>query len=273
MMSDWDRSKAIVFGVSVCLFYWTLTIAGSFGPQLRFAIPGLQLVIGSKFVLLMAAPLLPAIFCVAIYPECRASLTNPKASWVIYLAAVVVGPVVPFASYFGSHYSDFPWGNPTAVTFIRVFALNLFLSPLWEEIIWRGCFLKKIEPLCTVSGGILLSALGWTVWHGGFIAYLHSEGIPVNVLLTLPLIYFSSGIIFGALFQMGRGSLWPSVVLHAGFNAATLVYYRSHDRVSELSSYVAEMIFICIVAAIFFVTAVRRGRSSQVAESSRTVVS
>src|SRR5258708_525143 len=98
---DWDRSKAIVFAVSVCLFYWTLTIAGSFGPQLRFAIPGLQLDIGSKFVLLMAASLLPAIFCVAIYPECRAYLANPKASWATYLAAVVVGPIVPFASYFG----------------------------------------------------------------------------------------------------------------------------------------------------------------------------
>jgi len=270
---DWDRSKAIVFAVSVCLFYWTLTIAGSFGPPLSFAIPGLQLAIGSKFVLLMAASLLPAIFCVAIYPECRASLANPKASWATYLAAIVVGPIVPFASYFGSHYSDFPWGSPTAVTLIRVFALNLFLSPLWEEIIWRGCFLKKIEPLCTVSGGILLSAFGWTVWHGGFIAYLCSEGIPVNVLLTLPLIYFSSGIIFGALFQIGRGSLWPCVVLHAGFNAATLVYYRSHDRVSELSSYVAEMIFICGVAAIFFVTAIRRGRASQAVGPSRSVIS
>ena len=86
-----------MFAVSVCLFYWTLTIAGSFGPQLSFAIPGLQLVIGSKFVLLMAAPLLPAIFCVAIYPECRASLTNLEPSWAAYFAAFVIRPIIPFS--------------------------------------------------------------------------------------------------------------------------------------------------------------------------------
>jgi membrane protease YdiL (CAAX protease family) len=258
----WDRSKAIVFAISVCAVYWALSIAASFGPQVRFALPGLQFAIGSKFVLLMVASFLPAVFCVVVYPECRSSLLKFNANSAIYFVALIIGLVLPFFSYFGSHYPAFPWRNPVAVSLVRVFALNLCLSPLWEEIIWRGCFLKKIRSFSSASSAILLSSIGWTVWHGGFIAYLYSEGIPVEVLSVLPLIYFCSGIILGSIFEMGRESLWPCVLLHAGFDASTLVYYRSYGRVSELSSYIAELIFIAIAAGILFRIATRLNRVS-----------
>ena len=261
-MQAWDRSRAILFAISVCALYWTLSIAGSFGPQIEFAIPGLQFAVGSKFVLLMGASLIPAIICVAIYPECRSSLKKISANWAVYFVAIVAGLVLPFLSYFGSHYSSFPSGRPVAITLVRAFALNLFLSPLWEETIWRGCFLKKVRSFSSASGGILLASAGWTIWHGGFIAYLYSEGISLEVLSVLPFIYFCSGIILCAVFEMGRGSLWPCVLLHAGLNASTLVYYQSYDRASELSSYVAELIFMAITAGLLFWMVTRRTRVS-----------
>jgi membrane protease YdiL (CAAX protease family) len=266
-MHAWDRSKAIIFAISVCALNWTLSIAGSFGPQIKVEIPSLQFAVGSKFVLLMAASLLPAIFCVVFYPECRSSLKKVNASWAIYFVAIAVG-FLPFVSYFGSHYSAFPWGRPTAMTLVRVFALNLFLSPLWEEIMWRGCFLNKVRSFSSTSGGILLSSIGWTIWHGGYIAYLYSEGIPMRVLSVLPATYFCSGIILCSLFEMGDGSLWPCVLLHSASNASILVYYQSYDRVSEMSSYVAELIVTGIVAAIFFKIVIRHSRSLQPLKSS-----
>jgi membrane protease YdiL (CAAX protease family) len=241
------------------LFYWAISILGSFGPQIEFAIPGLQVAVGSKFILMMSASFLPAAFCVVVYPECRSSLKNFHANWAVYFGAVLAGLILPFSSYFGSHYSAFPWGRSAAITLTRVFALNLCLAPLWEEIIWRGCFLKKMRLSSSASSGILLSSIGWTTWHGGFIAYLYSEGIPVEVLFVLPLIYFCSGIILGSMFEMGQQSLWPCVLLHAGFNASTLVYYQSYERVSELSSYAAELIFLAIAAGVFFWIATRAG--------------
>jgi membrane protease YdiL (CAAX protease family) len=261
-MHHWDKSKAIIFAISACGFYWALSIAGSFGPQIKFALPGLQFAIGSKFVLVMDASLIPAIACVVFYPECRSSLRKLNASWAVYLLAIAAGVILPFLSYFGSHYPALPWGHPVAITLIRVFALNLFLSPLWEEIIWRGCFLKKVRSFSSASGGILLSSVAWTVWHGGFIAYLYSEGIPTNALSVLPFMYFCSGIILGSVFEMGHESLWPCVLLHSAFDASTLVYYSSYDRAVELSSYVAELIFMAIAAGLLFRIATRQNRVS-----------
>jgi membrane protease YdiL (CAAX protease family) len=256
----WNRSKAIAFAVAVCAVYWALSIAASFGPQFRLELPGLHFAIGSKFVLLMVASFLPAVFCIVVYPECRTPLLKFNASSAVYLLALIVGLVLPFLSYFGSHYPAFPWGKPVAMSLVRVFALNLCLSPLWEEIIWRGCFLKNIRSSSPASSAIILSSIGWTAWHGGFIAYLYSEGIPIEVLSVLPLIYFCSGIILGSVFEMGGESLWPCVLLHAGFDASTLVYYQSYGRASELSSYIAELISIAIAAGIIFWVATRQSR-------------
>jgi membrane protease YdiL (CAAX protease family) len=269
VMDDaWDRSRAIIFIISVCALNWVLSIAGSFSPQIKIDIPSLQFSIGSNFVLLTAASLLPAVFCFVFYPECRSSLKKVNASGAVYFVAIAVGFILPFMSYFGAHYSALPWGRPAAMTLVRVFALNLCLSPLWEEVIWRGCFLHKVRSFSSQSTGILLSSLGWTIWHGGFIMYLYSGGIPIRVLLVLPITYFCVGIIFCSLFEMGGGSLWPCVLMHSGFNAATLVYYQSYDRVSEMSSYVAELVVAAIVAAIFFRIAIQHSRSLHPVEQS-----
>lgn len=267
-MQTWDRSKAIIFAASVCAVYWTLQIAGSFGSQVKVEIPSLHFALGSSFVLLTAASLIPAVFCVCFYPECRSSLKKVNAPSAIYFVAVAVGLILPFMSYFGSHYSSLPWGRSAAMTLVRTFALNLFLSPLWEEIIWRGCFLNKVKSFFSVSGGILLSSIGFAFWHGGFIAYLYSQGIPTSVLTVLPATYFCAGIILCSLFEIGGGSLWPCVVLHSAFNASTLVYYQSYGRASELSSYVAELIVTAIVAAIFFKIAIQHSRSLEALKTS-----
>jgi membrane protease YdiL (CAAX protease family) len=257
-MHLWDSAKAMTFAIAVCAVYWTLTIAGSFGTQIKFAIPGLNFAVGSSFVLLMAASFLPAVFCVLVYPECRSSLLKFNASLAIYFFAIAAGLILPLLSYFGSHYRAFPWGVQVATTLVRVFALNLCLSPLWEEIIWRGCFLKKVKSFSPPASGILLSAVGWTAWHGGYIAYLYSKGVPLGVLAILPLTYFCSGVILGSVFEMAGESLWPCVLLHAGFNASTLVYYQSYGRTSELSSYVAELISMALAAGILFRITMRR---------------
>jgi len=257
-MRTWDGAAAFFFAVSVCLVYWALCIAGSFGTDYTITIRSLQFAIDTKFILLIAASLLPALYCFFTYPECRSSLWRVNAGWTVYLVAVTTGLFLPFSSYPGTHYLAFPWGRPVAIHLTKVFAENLFLSPLWEEIIWRGCFLKKIRSFTSASSGILLMSFGWTIWHGGYIAFLYSGGIPLEVLSILPFTYFFTGVIFGSVLELGRGSLWPCVLLHVGFNAATVIYYSEYSRASELGSYLSELIFTAIAAVIFFWVATRR---------------
>lgn len=267
----WDGATALSFAVSACFVCWTLSFAASFGPDFTITIHPLQFAIDTSFILLMAAPLLPALYCFVTYPECRSSLKNVNATWKVYLVAIVTGLTLPFLSYPGSHYFVFPWGRAVAIHLALVFAKNLFLSPFWEEIIWRGCFLKKVRSFSSASTGILLMSIGWTIWHGGYIAFLYSRDIPVEELSVLPFTYFFTGIIFGSVFELGRGSLWPCVLLHVGFDSATLIYYTTFNRASELGSYVSELIFVAIAAAIFFTIAIRRSRHSEPAPAPTAV--
>jgi membrane protease YdiL (CAAX protease family) len=261
-MRVWDGFTAFSFSVSVCFVYWALFIMGSYGTDYTITMRDPQFAIDTKFILLMAAPFLPALYCFVTYPECRSSLWKVNASWTVYLVAIATGLCLPFLSYPGTHYLAFPWGRPVAIHLAMVFAKNLFLSPFWEEIIWRGCFLKKVRLLTSASSGILLMSVGWTIWHGGYIAFLYSGGIPIEVLFVLPFTYFFMGIIFGSVFELGRGSLWPCVLLHAAFNAATVVYYTAYGRASELGSYVSELIFVAIAAGVLFRMATRKNRVS-----------
>ena len=100
-------------------------------------------------------------------------------------------------------------------------------------------------------------SVGWTVWHGGYIITLYNKGIPVEVLSVLPFTYFCTGIILGSIFELGHRSLWPCVLLHAAFDASTVVYYTEYRRAFELGSYISELVFVAIFAGVLFRFAVR----------------
>jgi membrane protease YdiL (CAAX protease family) len=210
----------------------------------------------------MLAGLVPAIACLVSYAYTREALKRWKAPLIVYPVAIAIGFLVPFMSYFGSHYASFPWDYSSRLMLARAFCLNIFLMPLWEEIIWRGCFLERLRSFTSKPKAIVLSSVAWTAWHAGFLVYLHGEGIPIRVLAVLPLMYFCAGIILAAIYELGHRSLWPCVLLHAAFNASTAVYYTTYDRSSELSSYIAELIAALVVAGVLYVIA-NRNRSTR----------
>lgn len=278
----WNGSTAFIFAFSVCAVYWTVFIAGSFfadrtitvsPPRVQFTIenrfidrvitvssPNIQFTIETGIIILSAASFLPALYCFCRYPECRASIKRLDASWTLYFVAVATGLCLPFLSYPGSHYRVFPWGQAVTLDLARVFALNLFLAPMWEEIVWRGCFLKKVRSFTSASSGILLMSVGWTIWSGADAAFSYRAGARIEVLCVWLVTYFCLGIILGSVFEMGSGSLWPCILLHSAFNAAAIIYYTEPHRASDLGSYVSELIFTAIAAALFFWADTRRNR-------------
>jgi membrane protease YdiL (CAAX protease family) len=233
-----------------------------FGPDFTITIHPLHFVIDTGSILLAIPALVPALYCFVTYPECRLSLGKIDAGWKVYLIAVAAGLILPCTSYLGTHHPEFPWGSEAAVNLARLFAWNLVLSPLWEEIVWRGCFLNKVRSFLSPTSGILLMSIGFTLCHGGRMAILYSAGVPIDVLPFLPFIYFCLGIILGSVFEMSGGSIWPCVLLHACFNAATEVYAASYDRRSELGSYIAEVVILVIAAGYFLRAAIRHGSVS-----------
>ena len=261
----WNGPGAYSFAVCGCFVYWALSIAGSFGTDYTTTISWtdvFKFTIDTKFIFTMAAPFVPAFYCLRVYPECRSSLTKVNASLTLYFVAVATGLCLPFLSYPGTRYLAFPWGQEVTLHLGTVFALNLFLAPMWEEIVWRGCFLKKVRSFSSASRGILLMSVGWTIWSGADIALPYRTGAPVDVLCVWLATSFCLGIILGSVFEMGSGSLWPCILLHSAFNAGTLIYYSESNHAFELGSYVSELMFTAIAAALFFWIAIRRSRPS-----------
>jgi membrane protease YdiL (CAAX protease family) len=162
-----------------------------------------------------------------------------------------------------------PWNSSTVSTLVRVFLINIFMAPLWEEIIWRAYFYRKVSSMLRAKSAILVSSLGFTVWHVGFLFYLSHSGIrPAMLIAVVPQIFFA-GIILCSLFTLARSALAPCVILHTAFNASTPVYFSSGNRVNDLGSYIAGTIFTLIVAIMMFRMVLRRaGNSSALVESS-----
>jgi hypothetical protein len=137
MDDEWRWPRSLLFAAAVCGFNLLLSAAASFGPQIELAFPGIKSSIGSRFVLVMLAGLMPAMACLVLYPDTRESLKRWKAPLAVYPAAIGFGLFVPFMSYFGSHSASFPWDYASRSTLIRVFFLNIFLMPLWEDHLAR----------------------------------------------------------------------------------------------------------------------------------------
>lgn len=261
---NWDTPAAFSFILSVCFVCWSFSFAAAFGPDFRITITSPHFAVDTKFIFLNVATFLPALYCFVTYPEVKASLSRVSASWQVYFAAIATGLSLPFLGYPGTHYYDFPWGREVAMHLGEVFVWNIFLTPFWEEIVWRACFLNKVRSFLSAPTAILFMSVGWTFWHLGYISFLYSGGIPINALRFVLLTYFCGGIIFGSIFEMSRRSIWPSVLMHTSFNSATVIYYTPHDRVHELSSYESEMIFAAILAAAFLWLVVRQNRGMAV---------
>jgi uncharacterized protein len=87
------------------------------------------------------------------------------------------------------------------------------LSPLIEEIAFRGKLQRMLEDGLTRPGAVVLTALIFAVVHG------HFAGLPSRLL---------AGIVYGTA-VCATGSVWSAVLLHAVDNA-TLVAFDGVQR-------------------------------------------
>jgi membrane protease YdiL (CAAX protease family) len=258
LVSPWKWSDLLLFEALACSVSLVFSVAGSVAPEITVSVPANGVSIGSNTVLLLASSLVPALVLLIWFAESRSATLRFAAGFRIYLVGLVIGFALPFVSYIGARHSYPLWGSGTGISWVRVFCINLLLSPLWEEIIWRGYFYPKVSSMLKMPEALLVSSLGWTVWHIGFLFYLYHFGVTGSILPILVVQFFFVGVIQCSVFTLGNNSLAPCVLLHTAFNASTATYYGSYDRMADLGSYVAESIMMLLVAAILFRAVARR---------------
>jgi len=83
-----------------------------------------------------------------------------------------------------------------------------------EEMLFRGLFLKKFEPLLGEFLSIFTIALVFTALHYG-VSYTSQQLIFMGILIGLALL-------FGTVIQKTR-SLWPAILFHAGMDISVML--------------------------------------------------
>jgi uncharacterized protein len=106
---------------------------------------------------------------------------------------------------------------------LLVFAFNLPLAPLWEEIGWRGYLLPNLQNAFTPTVASLVVGAIWGGWHTPLYADVVLPGSHYGVF---PFLFFvltiGASILFSWLFNISGENLFVTVFLHASFNATVL---------------------------------------------------
>jgi membrane protease YdiL (CAAX protease family) len=143
------------------------------------------------------------------------ALRRPSSYRRVFSGAVVVLVAVYATSAIVSAYSD-PgreqgltpdrWDSHRAAAFVVNFLVFVAVAPAIEEITFRGLGYSLLAPLGTLTA---------CLWIGVAFGLAHGlvEGLPI-------LIVFGAGL---AYLRHRTDSVYPGMVVHAGFNAIALI--------------------------------------------------
>lgn len=172
-----------------------------------------ELYAGTLMGLTIAIILLSGVYVVALRPkklswsEVGVKAFNVK-DWkiiIIYSVILLVGAViiVVLTSFIGNSWenskTEAMQQNATFFTILIAFISAAVISPVYEEIFYRGFLYRWLRTRIGFNGALLLSSLIFTIIH--IPTY---NVMPVN---------FISGILFALAYER-TNSIWPSVLIH-----------------------------------------------------------
>lgn len=140
-----------------------------------------------------------------------------KKDWkliIIYSAVLLLGAIiiVILTSFIGNS-----WENDktealqreiTFLTFFIAFISAAIISPIYEEIFYRGFLYRWFRTRTGMIGGVLISSFIFTIVH--IPTY---NAMPVN---------FFSGILFALAYER-TNSIWPAIFIHGITNGVMVV--------------------------------------------------
>ncbi|MGD6875063.1 CPBP family intramembrane glutamic endopeptidase [Bacillus infantis] len=168
---------------------------------------------GTLTGLTIAVILMAGIYFIALRPkrlswrEAGVKAFSPK-DWMLiglYSVALLIGAViiVVLTSFIGNSWenskTEAMQQNLTFFTVLIAFISAAVISPIYEEIFYRGFLYRWLRTRMGLTGALLLSSLIFTIIH--IPTY---NVMPVN---------FFSGILFALAYER-TGSIWPPVLIH-----------------------------------------------------------
>jgi membrane protease YdiL (CAAX protease family) len=167
---------------------------------------------------------------------------SSRHSWGLALLLPLAGLTITYGLAWLSGAAGFL--APTGEGWLPKLAINLVINMLilvplvlGEEIGFRGYLLPRLQELGRTRA-VLLSGFLHGTWHLPLIfltSFYLTEGNRFITTSVFLLLLTAAGVIYGVL-RFTTDSLWPSVILHAGFNAflgifTTLTVMRSPSNI------------------------------------------
>lgn len=218
-----------------------------------------------------------------------------KGGWRMYIAAYLVPPIVialgiglalltgvqhwAFAEYLraaaqtltgtlASRHQSLPAGFTAdqlalinvVVSSALAFTLGILFNMIFtfgEEFGWRGYLLPKLAPLGGVQAAIITGVI-WGLWHAPLIVLngYNYPGHPWLGVLMMVVFTVALGMIFAWL-RFRSGSVWPSTLSHAAFNAQAgfgFIFLSSADSLLRAPIGIIGLIPMLLLAIILAVT-------------------
>ena len=133
------------------------------------------------------------------------------------------------------------------------------VTALGEEIGWRGYMLTRLID-AQVPRPVLVSGVIWSTWHlPPVIAGLYAVG-PNVALSAVVFVVTATALAFVlARLRLASGSLWPAVVLHAGWNAVILSVFDRFSTGANATLWIGESGILVAGVTVAFAVVFTRG--------------
>jgi membrane protease YdiL (CAAX protease family) len=185
----------------------------------------------------------------------------------------VFAVLIPLAALFiGAFFNILDTGSSFALAepwpWTKWFFTSLFISPLWEELGWRGFLLPRLQATRTGFHASMIIAPIWGIWHLP-LKYLESTVATQSVHFLPFFCVFCvavSGlsIILTWLNNISHGSIVPCIIFHAVFNAVSPYMVEFPAAKDGIMPIVWSTITICLAATILlFLNGENLGRPTE----------
>lgn len=143
---------------------------------------------------------------------------------------------------------------------VLAFTLGILFNMIFtfgEEFGWRGYLLPKLAPLGGVQAAII-TGIVWGLWHAPLIVLngYNYPGHPWLGVLMMVVFTVALGMIFTWL-RFRSGSVWPSTLAHAAFNAQVgfgVIFLSSADSLLRAPIGIIGLIPMLVLAIALAVT-------------------
>jgi membrane protease YdiL (CAAX protease family) len=134
--------------------------------------------------------------------------------------------------------------------FLRLFLANILLTPLWEELGWRGFLLPKLSSQMGLGKASLIIGVVWASWH--FVLYKIVFHVSTRSFLISFATITAMSVVLAILYSKTQSLILP-ILFHASWNAATnwiVTVQSTYDLYPVLLEAIA--MWACAGAAWYF---------------------